>query len=202
MCEWKRNICLSYLNSCFLFIYWFFFRETVNCTLLKHMEMNHVGSKHYQSNLVSETNGGAKWSQHCTISWPQQSSWTLWLLQGQWVCQSGHVHRQTHPWGLSRPSWSGMETLWKVPYWCKVSWWIECLLLKFWDALLESSNEHTYQSVPSYVYKPCMEVTCCPLYTIRCYASQFKPSKSQRRVVSRWPDKRQLWKRDLSFFYF
>merc|ERR1719445_152637 len=31
-----------------------------------------------------------------------------------------------------------------------------------------------------------MEVTCCPLYTIRCYAPQFKPSKSQRRVVSRF----------------
>ena len=46
-----------------------------------------------------------------------------------------------------------------------------------------------------------MEVTCCPLYTIRCFASQFKPSKSQRRVVSRWPVKRQLWKRDLTFLF-
>ena len=40
--------------------------------------------------------------------------------------------------------------------------------------------------VTSYVYKPSMEVTCCPLYTIRCPASEFKPSKSQRRVVSRF----------------
>ena len=40
--------------------------------------------------------------------------------------------------------------------------------------------------VTSYVYKPSMEVTCCPLYTIRCPASSFNPSKSQRRVVSRF----------------
>ena len=53
-------------------------------------------------------------------------------------------------------------------------------------------NILTNLTVTSYVYKPCMEVTCCPLYTIRCSASQFKPSKSQRRVVSRWLVKRRL----------
>ena len=34
-----------------------------------------------------------------------------------------------------------------------------------------------------YVYKPTMEVTCCPLYTIRCDAATFQPSKSQRKVI-------------------
>jgi arginine-tRNA-protein transferase len=37
----------------------------------------------------------------------------------------------------------------------------------------------------SYVYKPKMETTCCPLYTIRCPAAEFSPSKSQRRAASR-----------------
>jgi len=36
-----------------------------------------------------------------------------------------------------------------------------------------------------FVYKPCMEETCCPLYTIRCRAKEFQPSKSQRKVLKR-----------------
>merc|ERR1719398_310374 len=34
-----------------------------------------------------------------------------------------------------------------------------------------------------YVYKPSMEETCCPLYTIRCDVTTFQPSKSQRKVI-------------------
>ena len=37
-----------------------------------------------------------------------------------------------------------------------------------------------------YVYKPLMEATCCPLYTIRCLAAQFSLSKSQRKVVKKF----------------
>ena len=37
-----------------------------------------------------------------------------------------------------------------------------------------------------YVYKPLMESTCCPLYTIRCLAAQFCLSKSQRKVVKKF----------------
>ena len=36
-----------------------------------------------------------------------------------------------------------------------------------------------------YVYKPCMSKTCCPLYTIRCKAGQYQPTKSQRKVVKK-----------------
>nr|CAB3224117.1 arginyl-tRNA--protein transferase 1-like [Phallusia mammillata] len=36
-----------------------------------------------------------------------------------------------------------------------------------------------------YCYKPSMDVTCCPLYGIRCHAESFKPSKSQKKVVKR-----------------
>ena len=41
-------------------------------------------------------------------------------------------------------------------------------------------------SHPRYVYKPLMEETCCPLYTIRCLANKFNPTKSQKKVVKRF----------------
>jgi len=37
-----------------------------------------------------------------------------------------------------------------------------------------------------YCYKPTMNKTCCPLYTIKCEALQFKPSKSQKKTVKRF----------------
>lgn len=36
-----------------------------------------------------------------------------------------------------------------------------------------------------YCYKPTMEVTCCPMYTIRCRALEFKLTKSQKKVLKR-----------------
>lgn len=38
----------------------------------------------------------------------------------------------------------------------------------------------------SYLYLPDRQKTCCPPYTIRCSASGFKPSRSQRQSVYRW----------------
>jgi len=37
-----------------------------------------------------------------------------------------------------------------------------------------------------YLYKPCMKDTCCPQYTIRCQAADFKPSKSHKKVLKRF----------------
>ncbi|CAB3253309.1 unnamed protein product [Arctia plantaginis] len=34
-----------------------------------------------------------------------------------------------------------------------------------------------------YCYKPIMDVTCCPLYTIRCRSLEFKATKSQKKVL-------------------
>jgi len=34
-----------------------------------------------------------------------------------------------------------------------------------------------------YVYKPKMDQTCCPLYTIRCDVEKFQPSHSQRKTI-------------------
>ncbi|XP_035685735.1 arginyl-tRNA--protein transferase 1-like [Branchiostoma floridae] len=36
-----------------------------------------------------------------------------------------------------------------------------------------------------YVYKPTMNQTCCPQYTIKCAALQFRPSRSQKKVVKK-----------------
>ncbi|KAF5400057.1 Arginyl-tRNA--protein transferase 1 [Paragonimus heterotremus] len=35
----------------------------------------------------------------------------------------------------------------------------------------------------TYCYKPLNEVTCCPCYTIRCNALDFRPSRSQKRLL-------------------
>jgi len=37
-----------------------------------------------------------------------------------------------------------------------------------------------------YCYKPTMNRTCCPLYTIKCEAVNFKPSKSQKKVIKKF----------------
>lgn len=39
-----------------------------------------------------------------------------------------------------------------------------------------------------YCYKPVMNTTCCPLYTIRCEATKFRLSKSQKTVLKRMND--------------
>ncbi|KAG7198710.1 hypothetical protein KM043_001702 [Ampulex compressa] len=37
----------------------------------------------------------------------------------------------------------------------------------------------------SYCYKPTMDQTCCPMYTIKCEALQFKITKSQKKILKR-----------------
>jgi len=37
-----------------------------------------------------------------------------------------------------------------------------------------------------YCYKPTMDETCCPQYTIRCSANEFKPSKKQKKVLKKF----------------
>lgn len=38
----------------------------------------------------------------------------------------------------------------------------------------------------SYCYKPDLKLSCCPQYTIRLDATEFKPSRSQRQLLNRW----------------
>ncbi|XP_053610397.1 arginyl-tRNA--protein transferase 1 isoform X2 [Plodia interpunctella] len=37
-----------------------------------------------------------------------------------------------------------------------------------------------------YCYKPTMDMTCCPLYTIRCRVLEFKATKSQKKVLKKF----------------
>ncbi|XP_038222784.1 arginyl-tRNA--protein transferase 1 [Zerene cesonia] len=37
-----------------------------------------------------------------------------------------------------------------------------------------------------YCYKPTLSIICCPMYTIRCRALEFRPSKSQKKVLKRF----------------
>ncbi|XP_046969534.1 arginyl-tRNA--protein transferase 1 isoform X1 [Vanessa cardui] len=37
-----------------------------------------------------------------------------------------------------------------------------------------------------YCYKPTLDIICCPMYTIRCRALEFKSSKSQKKILKRF----------------
>ncbi|KAJ7047488.1 arginine-tRNA-protein transferase [Mycena alexandri] len=38
----------------------------------------------------------------------------------------------------------------------------------------------------TWCYKPDLKASCCPSYTIKLDANNFKPSKSQRKLINRW----------------
>jgi len=59
--------------------------------------------------------------------------------------------------------------------------WVERLTVGDYQDLLDRG----WRRSGRYVYKPCMAKTCCPLYTIRCKAGQYQPTKSQRKVVKK-----------------
>ena len=42
-----------------------------------------------------------------------------------------------------------------------------------------------YDRSGKYCYKPTMNMTCCPQYTIKCDTLKFKLSKSQKKVIKR-----------------
>ena len=59
--------------------------------------------------------------------------------------------------------------------------WVERLTADDYQTLLDRG----WRRSGRYVYKPCMDQTCCPLYTIRCKAGEYQPTKSQRKVIKR-----------------
>jgi len=59
--------------------------------------------------------------------------------------------------------------------------WAEKLTVRDYQDLLDRG----WRRSGRYVYRPNMSVTCCPLYTIRCLADKFQPTKSQRKVVKK-----------------
>jgi len=60
--------------------------------------------------------------------------------------------------------------------------WAHTLTTRDYQDLIDRGWRRSGQ----YCYKPTMERTCCPLYTIKCDAPSFKPSKSQKKVVKKF----------------
>ncbi|XP_076669911.1 arginyltransferase 1 isoform X1 [Andrena cerasifolii] len=59
-----------------------------------------------------------------------------------------------------------------------------------WAHILSADNyqiliDRGWRRSGYYCYKPIMDRTCCPMYTIKCEALQFKISKSQKKVLKR-----------------
>lgn len=57
--------------------------------------------------------------------------------------------------------------------------WAERLRCEDYQTLIDRG----WRRSGKYIYKPKMDETCCPQYTIRCHALNFKPSKSQKKVI-------------------
>ncbi|XP_023347558.1 arginyl-tRNA--protein transferase 1 isoform X3 [Eurytemora carolleeae] len=59
--------------------------------------------------------------------------------------------------------------------------WAHYLSAENYQALLDRG----WRRSGRFVYKPVIPDTCCPLYTIRCNAKQFIPTKSQKKVAKK-----------------
>ncbi|XP_003787152.1 arginyl-tRNA--protein transferase 1 isoform X5 [Otolemur garnettii] len=65
----------------------------------------------------------------------------------------------------------------------KASWgmWAHSLTAQDYQDLIDRG----WRRSGKYVYKPVMNQTCCPQYTIRCRPLQFQPSKSHKKVLKK-----------------
>lgn len=59
--------------------------------------------------------------------------------------------------------------------------WAENLTVEDYQNLIDRG----WRRSGKYCYKPVMDETCCPLYTIRCEALNVKLSKSQKKILKR-----------------
>ncbi|XP_006831480.1 PREDICTED: arginyl-tRNA--protein transferase 1 isoform X1 [Chrysochloris asiatica] len=59
--------------------------------------------------------------------------------------------------------------------------WAHSLTVQDYQALIDRG----WRRSGKYVYKPVMNQTCCPQYTIRCRPLQFQPSKSHKKVLKK-----------------
>ncbi|XP_053983187.1 arginyl-tRNA--protein transferase 1 isoform X3 [Hylaeus volcanicus] len=59
--------------------------------------------------------------------------------------------------------------------------WAETLTVQDYQALIDRG----WRRSGHYCYKPHMDQTCCPAYTIRCEALKFNISKSQKKILKR-----------------
>lgn len=60
--------------------------------------------------------------------------------------------------------------------------WVHNLTVTDYQSLIDRG----WRRSGKYCYKPTMDVTCCPLYTIRCRIKEFKLTKSQKKVCKKF----------------
>lgn len=60
--------------------------------------------------------------------------------------------------------------------------WAETLTVQDYQNLIDRG----WRRSGKYCYKPIMDETCCPQYTIRCNAPRFNLSKSQKKVIKKF----------------
>lgn len=60
--------------------------------------------------------------------------------------------------------------------------WAHALTVSDYQDLIERG----WRRSGRYCYKPTMDVTCCPMYTIRCRILEFKATKSQKKILKRF----------------
>ncbi|KAM6444152.1 arginyl-tRNA--protein transferase 1 isoform 4-T4 [Liasis olivaceus] len=64
---------------------------------------------------------------------------------------------------------------------CSHGMWTHSLAVQDYQDLIDRG----WRRSGKYVYKPTMNRTCCPQYTIRCQALHFQPSKSHKKVLKK-----------------
>ncbi|EIW61258.1 arginyltransferase [Trametes versicolor FP-101664 SS1] len=62
----------------------------------------------------------------------------------------------------------------------------ECLASQLSCRVYQEMIDRGWRRSGTYCYKPDLKRSCCPQYTIKLDALEFKPSKSQRKLLNRW----------------
>ncbi|KAI9000901.1 arginine-tRNA-protein transferase [Trametes punicea] len=62
----------------------------------------------------------------------------------------------------------------------------ECLAMQLSCRVYQEMIDRGWRRSGTYCYKPDLKRSCCPQYTIKLDALQFKPSKSQRKLLNRF----------------
>ncbi|KAI0352829.1 hypothetical protein OH77DRAFT_1427947 [Trametes cingulata] len=62
----------------------------------------------------------------------------------------------------------------------------ECVASQLSCRVYQEMIDRGWRRSGTFCYKPDMKRTCCPQYTIKLDALEFKPSKSQRKLLNRW----------------
>ncbi|EMD40631.1 hypothetical protein CERSUDRAFT_111211 [Gelatoporia subvermispora B] len=62
----------------------------------------------------------------------------------------------------------------------------ECIPIRLSCESYQRMIDRGWRRSGTFCYKPDMQRTCCPQYTIKLDALDFKPSRSQRQLVNRW----------------